>query len=61
MPEIRVTINENLDSFIGKLVESGIYPSKAELLRCGLTHLLKDLGLLPTLVATNKAGASKRK
>jgi len=31
MPEVRVTIDENLDSFLNKIVASGLYPSKAEL------------------------------
>jgi hypothetical protein len=30
MPEVRVTIDENLDSFLDKLVASGLYPSKPE-------------------------------
>ncbi len=53
MPEIRVTINENLDSYLDKIVASGLYPSKAELMRCGLVHLLKYLNLLSELVSKN--------
>lgn len=54
MPEVRVTLDKNLDSFLDTLVDSGLYPSKAELMRCGLTHLLKDLGLLPDFINSNK-------
>ena len=54
MPEIRVTVDEKLNSLLDELVASGLYPSKAELLRCGLVHLLKDLGLLTNLINTNK-------
>jgi len=54
MPEVRVTINENLDSFLDKIVASGLYPSKAELMRCGMVHLLKDLNLIQNLINTNK-------
>ena len=54
MPEVRVTINKNLDSFLDKIVASGLYPSKAEFMRCGMVHLLKELNLLENLVNTNK-------
>jgi len=54
MPEVRVTINENLDSFLDKIVGSGLYPSKAEFMRCGMVHLLKDLNLLQNFINTNK-------
>ena len=54
VPEVRVTINENLDSFLDKIVASGLYPSKAELMRCGMVHLLKDLNLIKNLIKTNK-------
>jgi len=50
VPEVRVTINENLDSFLDKIVASGLYPSKAELMRCGMVHLLKDLNLIMSLL-----------
>jgi Arc/MetJ-type ribon-helix-helix transcriptional regulator len=54
VPEVRVTVNENLDSFLGKIVASGLYPSKAELMRCGMVHLLKELNLIQNLINTNK-------
>jgi Arc/MetJ-type ribon-helix-helix transcriptional regulator len=54
VPEVRVTINENLDSYLDKIVASGLYPSKAELMRCGMVHLLKDLNLIQNLINTNK-------
>jgi Arc/MetJ-type ribon-helix-helix transcriptional regulator len=54
MPEIRVTINENVDSYLDKIVASGLYPSKAELMRCGMVHLLKELNLIQNLINTNE-------
>jgi len=54
VPEVRVTINDNLDSFLDKIVASGLYPSKAELMRCGMVHLLKELNLIQNLINTNK-------
>jgi Arc/MetJ-type ribon-helix-helix transcriptional regulator len=54
MPEIRVTINENVDSYLDKIVASGLYPSKAELMRCGMVHLLKELNLIHNLINTNE-------
>jgi Arc/MetJ-type ribon-helix-helix transcriptional regulator len=58
MPEVRVTIDENLDSFLDKIVASGLYPSKAEFMRCGMVHLLKELNLLQNLINTNKKPSS---
>lgn len=57
MPEVRVTINEKLDSFLDKIVASGLYPSKAEFMRCGMVHLLKELNLIENLINTNKKPA----
>jgi len=54
MPEVRVTIDENLNSFLDRIVASGLYPSKAEFMRCGMVHLLKELNLLENLINTNK-------
>ena len=50
MPEVRVTIDENLDSFLDRIVASGLYPSKAEFMRCGMVHLLNELNLLEKLI-----------
>jgi Arc/MetJ-type ribon-helix-helix transcriptional regulator len=58
MPEVRVTIDENLDSFLNKIVATGLYPSKAEFMRCGMVHLLKELNLLQNLINTNKKPSS---
>ena len=54
MPEVRVTIDKNLDSFLDEIVASGLYPSKAEFMRCGMVHLLKDLNLIHNLINKNK-------
>jgi len=57
MPEVRVTIDENLNSFLDRIVASGLYPSKAEFMRCGMVHLLNELNLLEKLINTNKKPA----
>ena len=54
MPEIRVTVDDRLNALLDEIVASGLYPPKAELMRSGLVHLLKDLGLLQNLINTNK-------
>ena len=54
LPEIRVTVNETLDLFLDEVVASGLYPSKAELMRCGVIQLLKDLNLIHDIVDTDK-------
>jgi Arc/MetJ-type ribon-helix-helix transcriptional regulator len=58
MPEIRVTVDEKLNSLLDEIVASGLYPSKAELMRCGLVQLLKDLGLLQNLMNANKKASN---
>jgi Arc/MetJ-type ribon-helix-helix transcriptional regulator len=54
MPEIRVTVDEKLNSLLDEIVAAGLYPSKAELMRSGLVHLLKDLGILQNLINTKR-------
>ncbi|MEA2089195.1 MAG: ribbon-helix-helix protein, CopG family [Thermoproteota archaeon] len=54
MPEIRVTIDEKLNALLDELVASGLYPSKAELVRCGIIQLLKEFGFLPHFVNLKK-------
>lgn len=56
LTEIRVTIDDKLNNLLEELVESGIYPSKAEIMRCGLIHILNDLNLLPNLMKSKKKG-----
>jgi Arc/MetJ-type ribon-helix-helix transcriptional regulator len=53
VPEVRVTIDEKLDSYLSKIVASGLYPSKAEFMRCGMVHLLKELDLLQYVININ--------
>jgi Arc/MetJ-type ribon-helix-helix transcriptional regulator len=59
MGEIRVTVNDKLDLFLDELVNSGLYPSKSELVRCGTIHLLKELGLITDLINANKKASSR--
>jgi Arc/MetJ-type ribon-helix-helix transcriptional regulator len=54
VPEVRVTIDEKLDSYLNEIVASGLYPSKAEFMRCGTVHLLKDLNLIQNILNNEK-------
>jgi len=56
LTEIRVTIDDKLNKLLEELVESGIYPSKAEIMRCGLIQLLNNLNLIPNLMKSKKKG-----
>ena len=49
-----MTIDAKLDSYLSKIVDSGLYPSKAEFMRCGMVHLLKDLGLIQNIINIKK-------
>lgn len=46
MVELRVTIDEKLNKLLDKIVESGIYNSKAELMRSATINLLINMGLI---------------
>ena len=44
MPEIRVTVTEKMNELLNRLVETGLFTSKANLLRFATVAYLKDLG-----------------
>jgi len=46
MHELRVTVDEKLNKLLDKIVESGIYNSKAELSRSAIIYLLIQMGVL---------------
>ena len=46
MVELRVTIDEKLNELLDDVVSSGIYQSKAELMRSATIHLLMQMGIL---------------
>jgi len=46
MVELRVTVDEKFDKILQKVVDAGIYQSKAELMRSAAILLLMQMGLL---------------
>lgn len=46
MVELRITIDEKLNKLLDMVVESGVFQSKAELMRSGAVLLLAQMGLL---------------
>lgn len=46
MVELRVTVDEKLNKLLDRIVESGIYQSKAELMRSATILLLIRMGVL---------------
>ena len=46
MTELRVTVDEKLNKLLDKIIESGIYQSKAELMRSATIMLLIQMGLV---------------
>ena len=50
MVELRVTIEPKLNKILDKIVEAGIFKSKAELLRFGAVSLLIEMGILKEYV-----------
>ncbi|MEM2169944.1 MAG: hypothetical protein QXS79_06705 [Candidatus Bathyarchaeia archaeon] len=46
MPEIRVTISEKFDKLLDKILETGLFASKADILRFAAIAYLKELGFI---------------
>ena len=46
MPELRVTVTEKLNELLDKIVEAGLFSSKADAVRATVVYFLKDLGWL---------------
>ncbi|MHB8545689.1 MAG: hypothetical protein ACYDAJ_02860 [Nitrosotalea sp.] len=44
MPEFRVTVTEKMDKILEKLVDTGLFTSKADLMRFAAIAYLQDLG-----------------
>jgi len=55
MPELRVTVTKKLNELLDKVVEAGLFASKADAVRATIVYFLKDLGWL------EKPQSSKRK
>jgi len=49
MPEIRVTVTEKMDKLLERVVEMGLFSSKADLMRFATIAYLKELGLIEKL------------
>jgi len=46
MPELRVVVDEKFNRLLDKIVERGLYASKAELLRSATIYFLMQTGIL---------------
>ncbi|HVB12302.1 MAG TPA: hypothetical protein VNE86_04155 [Nitrososphaerales archaeon] len=46
MPELRVTVSEKMDKLLEKVVDSGVFTSKADIARFAMIDYLERLGLL---------------
>ena len=46
MVELRVTVDEKFNKLLDKVVEAGVYQSKAELMRSATIYLLIQMGIL---------------
>ncbi|MGI0081054.1 MAG: hypothetical protein ACRECH_15705 [Nitrososphaerales archaeon] len=46
MVELRVTLDEKLNNLLDEIVESGVYQSKAELMRSATVYLLIQMGVI---------------
>lgn len=46
MPELRVTITEKMDKLLDRIVDTGLFTSKADLVRFATIAYLKELGMI---------------
>jgi len=46
LPELRVTVSEKMDKLLEKVVDSGVFTSKADIARFAMIDYLERLGLL---------------
>jgi Arc/MetJ-type ribon-helix-helix transcriptional regulator len=46
MVELRVTVDEQFNKLLDQIVESGVYQSKAELMRSATVYMLIQMGVL---------------
>lgn len=58
MPELRVTVTEKMDKILERLVETGLFTSKADLMRFAAIAYLQDLGWIEGEI---KSATEKRK
>jgi phenolic acid decarboxylase len=47
MPEIRVTVSEKFDRLLDRLMETGFFTSKADIMRFATIAYMKEFGLKP--------------
>ena len=50
MPELRVTVSEKMDKLLDDAVETGLFSSKADLLRFATIAFLQELGWIKPMV-----------
>jgi Arc/MetJ-type ribon-helix-helix transcriptional regulator len=46
MPELRVVVPKGLDELLDKVVDAGLFATKADAIRAATIYFLKDLGWL---------------
>lgn len=56
MVELRVTVDEKLNKLLDKIVEAGLYQSKAELMRSATIYLLVQMGLIKDHLYSKEKG-----
>jgi Arc/MetJ-type ribon-helix-helix transcriptional regulator len=59
MVEVRVTMDDRLNKLLDEIVESGIYQSKAELMRSATVYLLIQMGVLKEHIQRETAPKKK--
>ncbi len=61
MVELRVTVDDKLNKLLDDIVASGIYQSKAELMRSATVYMLIQMGLIKDHMQQNDTLPKKNK
>ena len=60
MVELRVTVDNKLNKLLDEIVESGLYQSKAELMRSATVYLLIQMNIIRDHIQSEEAPSKKK-
>ena len=59
MPELQATITEKFDKLLDELVETGLIPSKADIMRYAAINYLKEIGWISKRASSRRSDANQ--
>jgi Arc/MetJ-type ribon-helix-helix transcriptional regulator len=59
MVELRVTVDDKFNKLLDDIIASGIYPSKAELMRSATVYMLIQMGVIKDHIQNDPSAKKK--